>query len=81
MKLPYILLPLTLSLGFLSPLQAAPPEPAAEANYRAMKYGYFVHYVWGGDAYAVTVNKDGDRTTSGKPMQVDEWKVIGKPAP
>ena len=26
-----------------------------------MKYGFFVHYVWGGDAYSVTVNKDGSK--------------------
>jgi hypothetical protein len=26
-----------------------------------MKYGLFVHYVWGGDAYTVTVNPDGTK--------------------
>ncbi len=61
MKLPYLFLSLSLSAGILSPLQAAPPSPAAEANFRAMKYGFFVHYVWGGDAYSVTVNKDGSK--------------------
>lgn len=44
-----------------APLHAAPPSPAAQANYRAMKYGLFVHYVWGGAAYTVTVNKDGSK--------------------
>jgi len=33
--------------------------PATEANYRSMKYGFFVHYVWGGEAYSATINKDG----------------------
>jgi hypothetical protein len=51
----------SLMLGTLvsttSPLQANPA--AAEANYRAMKYGFFVHYVWGGEAYSATINKDG----------------------
>ncbi len=61
MKLHHLILSLSLSAGFLSPLQAAPPTPAAEANFRAMKYGFFVHYVWGGDAYSVTVNKDGSK--------------------
>ncbi|MEY4387924.1 MAG: hypothetical protein RLY20_3207, partial [Verrucomicrobiota bacterium] len=31
------------------------------ANFRRMKYGFFVHYVWGGSAYTVTVNADGSR--------------------
>lgn len=39
-----------------SPLHA---NPAAAANFRSMKYGFFVHYVWGGEAYSATVNKDG----------------------
>ncbi|MBC8097610.1 MAG: alpha-L-fucosidase, partial [Akkermansiaceae bacterium] len=26
---------------------------------RAMKYGFFVHYVWGGSAYQATINPDG----------------------
>jgi len=63
MKLHHLLLSLSLSAGILSLLQAAPPTPAAAAvaNFRAMKYGFFVHYVWGGDAYSVTVNKDGSK--------------------
>lgn len=48
-----------LTLGALvsttSPLQANP----SAANYRSMKYGFFVHYVWGGEAYSATINKDG----------------------
>jgi alpha-L-fucosidase len=51
--------------SFLFPLQANPA--AATADYRAMKYGFFVHYVWGGDAYSVTVNKDGS-----KPAGIDD---------
>ena len=39
----------------------AMPVPAAAADFRAMKYGFFVHYVWGGDAYSATVNKDGSK--------------------
>ena len=31
------------------------------ASFRRMKYGFFVHYVWGGSAYTVTVNPDGSR--------------------
>ena len=31
-------------------------------NFRSMKYGFFVHYVWGGEAYSATVNKDGSVT-------------------
>lgn len=31
------------------------------SNFRRMKYGYFVHYVWGGSAYTVTVNADGSK--------------------
>ncbi len=31
------------------------------SNFRRMKYGLFVHYVWGGSAYTVTVNADGSK--------------------
>ncbi len=31
------------------------------AEFKRMKYGFFVHYVWGGEAYSVTVNKDGSK--------------------
>lgn len=57
-----------LALSFLTcaSLKAQTPTPA-EANFRSMKYGFFVHYVWGGDAYSVTVNKDGS-----KPAGIDD---------
>lgn len=48
-----------LSLACTCPLSPLHADPDAAANYRAMKYGLFVHYVWGGDAYSATVNKDG----------------------
>ena len=38
------------------------------ADYRSMKYGFFVHYVWGGEAYSATVNKDGS-----KPAGIDDF--------
>jgi alpha-L-fucosidase len=50
---------LSLPLAHAQSVQATPP--AAMANFRAMKYGFFVHYVWGGDAYSATVNKDGSK--------------------
>jgi len=28
-------------------------------NFQKMKYGFFVHYVWGGTAYTATINPDG----------------------
>jgi autotransporter-associated beta strand protein len=28
-------------------------------NFKKMKYGFFVHYVWGGTAYRATINPDG----------------------
>ena len=34
---------------------------AANSDYLSMKYGLFVHYVWGGSAYTATVNKDGSK--------------------
>ena len=40
---------------------------APAADYRSMKYGFFVHYVWGGEAYSATVNKDGS-----KPAGIDD---------
>lgn len=48
-------------VGSASVSQAAPPHsiPAVQNHYRSMKYGFFVHYVWGGDAYSATVNRDG----------------------
>jgi len=49
-----------------TPLRAQPaggpqptPPPAGMAEFQRMKYGFFVHYVWGGDAYSATVNRDG----------------------
>ena len=44
--------------GTIAPL-AAQAVPAPALNYRSMKYGLFVHYVWGGDAYSATIKKDG----------------------
>ena len=55
----FLFLPLALVCGQVS--HAAPPASAAEVNFRSMKYGFFVHYVWGGDAYSATVNKDGSK--------------------
>lgn len=50
----------SLMLGaLLSSTAPTHASPSATANFRAMKYGFFVHYVWGGDAYSATVNKDG----------------------
>lgn len=51
-----LLLSLLLALAVPS-VQAQAPA----ADYRSMKYGFFVHYVWGGDAYSATVNKDGSK--------------------
>ena len=39
---------------------------SGQADYMKMKYGFFVHYVWGG-AYTVTVNRDGS-----KPLGLDD---------
>ena len=33
--------------------------PSGMAEFQKMKYGFFVHYVWGGAAYSATINKDG----------------------
>ena len=63
MKFAPLFLSLLLSVGHILPLHAAPPIAAVDANFRALKYGIFVHYVWGGDAYTVTVNKDGSKPT------------------
>jgi Alpha-L-fucosidase/F5/8 type C domain len=41
------------------PEARAVADPAAD--FRSMKYGFFVHYVWGGDAYSATVNRDGSK--------------------
>lgn len=41
----------------------AAPERAPLDDWRAMKYGFFVHYVWDG-AGAVTLNPDGSRPAS-----------------
>ncbi len=55
-KLHSVLAAVGLLFGMTFPLRADTP---AAANYRTMKYGLFVHYVWGGDAYSATINKDG----------------------
>ncbi len=34
------------------------------ADYRSMKYGLFVHYVWGGEGYKVTIRPDGSMPAS-----------------
>lgn len=50
-----------LALACVSPLTSLRAQSAATtpADYRSMKYGFFVHYVWGGDAYSATIKKDG----------------------
>jgi hypothetical protein len=57
-RLKQLVLLLMLSAPSLSPLHA---QSTPAENFRAMKYGFFVHYVWGGEAYTVTVNKDGTK--------------------
>ena len=37
----------------------APAQEQGVRDFEKMKYGLFVHYVWGGTAYAATVNPDG----------------------
>jgi hypothetical protein len=34
-------------------------EKPGFAEFQKMKYGFFVHYVWGGSAYQATINRDG----------------------
>jgi alpha-L-fucosidase len=51
------LLALACACPLASLFAQSPSVPAAD--YRSMKYGFFVHYVWGGKAYSATVNKDG----------------------
>lgn len=46
------------SVFFLCPGRAA-SEDLGMQNFRKMKYGLFVHYVWGGKAYTATVNANG----------------------
>ena len=43
-------------------LHAQSPQ-VPPTDYRSMKYGFFVHYVWGGEAYSVTVNQNGSKPT------------------
>lgn len=43
----------------ISSALAAPS--AGMAEFQKMKYGFFVHYVWGGAAYSATINKDGSK--------------------
>jgi hypothetical protein len=51
-----------LAFSFLTCASLTAQTPSeAEANFRSMKYGFFVHYVWGGEAYSATVNKDGSK--------------------
>ncbi|MBS1806095.1 MAG: alpha-L-fucosidase [Acidobacteria bacterium] len=42
-------------------------QPSGMAEFQQMKYGFFVHYVWGGAAYLATINKDGS-----KPVSLDD---------
>lgn len=47
------------ALACAGPLAVPEAQADPAADYRTMKYGFFVHYVWGGDAYSATINKDG----------------------
>lgn len=58
MRTPAILSAL-LTLACASPLALPQVQADSVPNFRSMKYGFFVHYVWGGEAYSATVNKDG----------------------
>lgn len=49
---------------------------AANDDYLKMKYGIFVHYVWGGSAYTVTVNKDGSKP-AGLQDVADRFDAVG----
>jgi hypothetical protein len=52
-----------LALFFLVVSHHFAPDIAAQENglqdFGRMKYGIFVHYVWGGNAYPATINQDG----------------------
>ncbi len=52
-----------LALACACPLASLTAQslPVPLADYRSMKYGFFVHYVWGGEAYSATVNRDGSK--------------------
>jgi hypothetical protein len=50
-------LPLAHAQSVGKPAQVKPPVGMAE--FQKMKYGFFVHYVWGGGIYPVTIRKDG----------------------
>jgi hypothetical protein len=52
----YLLLIIAAALNH--PPSICAQEPGIQ-NFKKMKYGFFVHYVWGGPAYTATVNSDG----------------------
>lgn len=45
-------------LGLLATCPAVAQQSGVQ-NFQRLKFGVFVHYVWGGSAYAATVNPDG----------------------
>ena len=49
---------LTTAAALNYPLGICAQEPGIQ-NFKKMKYGFFVHYVWGGTAYTATINPDG----------------------
>src|ERR1022692_5138752 len=49
---------LTTAVVLNSPHSSCAQEQGIQ-NFQKMKYGFFVHYVWGGTAYSATVNPDG----------------------
>src|ERR1017187_9356378 len=49
---------LTTAVVLNSPHSSCAQEQGIQ-NFQKMKYGLFVHYVWGGTAYTATVNSDG----------------------
>ena len=51
-------------------------ESNGMADFKLMKYGFFVHYVWGGAAYPVTVNRDGS-APAGLDDLADRFDAVG----
>src|ERR1035441_10991748 len=49
---------LTTAATLIYPHKICAQEPGIQ-NFQKMKYGFFVHYVWGGTAYTATINPDG----------------------
>ena len=52
----FLLLTTVAALNY--PHKISAQEPGIQ-NFQKMKYGFFVHYVWGGTAYTATINPDG----------------------